>query len=244
MSSYHKVGVPASTPHILMQRVLLWVVLILWAAPPTIYLTIYASRSLLLPGAPPPTVSAPMPSTLSTSSTSAPPSAASLVMPSAGDASAATVVSQKSCSLLRTQHGNGSWEAVRGARRVCSELRRLPGGGECPTPKVWIAASKLCIKLGARLCTSSELLAGAGKALGCAGEVGRAEGGKQLTTTMWSSTHCGIGGSNLVQRSNGIPGVELSTPNASRPFAAGIPNCDISSGRHQGACCADDKVNE
>ena len=218
-------------------RALMWCVICLWAVPPMVYVLAYALRSSSTS-----TVIAVDRSSSSTTKTGTKDASISVV---ASTASAAVVVSQKSCEQLRMQHGSGSWEPVGGgALKVCSELKRLPGSGGCPSPKVWIAASKLCIKLGARLCSNDELLAGAGRVLDCPSEPTHgSEGGKHTTTTVWSSSHCGIGGSNyLVQRSSGKPGVELSSPNASRPFAAGIANCDISSGRHQGVCCADQKA--
>lgn len=154
-------------------------------------------------------------------------------------------LSKKSCAQLRGLHGNGSWQYFSSSRRTCSEIRQLPGAGDCQSPKVWIAVSRMCAKFGARMCTSEELLAGAGNVLGClvteSGQV--KEFGRQAASTVWSSTHCGVGGSNyLVQDSSGRPGALLDSSNASRPFAMGIPNCDMSSGRHQSVCCADSKL--
>ena len=87
---------------------------------------------------------------------------------------------------------------------------------DCPSPSM-DRSSKLCIKLGARLCTSDELQVQEGLSCPNGATTGRdGETGKRITTTKWSSTHCGIGGSNyLVQHSDGKTVVELNAPNTS-----------------------------
>ena len=139
-------------------------------------------------------------------------------------------ISLKSCLQHQNQQGGG-WEPV-GEGKICSEAKLLPGGFNCPPPRVWIYASKICLKAGARLCTSDELLAGAGTTMRCG------EGERQPVKTAWSSTRCGVGGSNyLVQYSSGQSGARIA--NTTRPSSGGVINCDLSSGRHQVVCCAD-----
>ncbi|KAL1520204.1 hypothetical protein AB1Y20_023674 [Prymnesium parvum] len=202
----------AAAPPAAACRPLLAAALALWVAPPFAYLFLHAPPPLHPPPASPHAAHA-FPNRPASASPSLP------------------LPSRHSCAELRSQHGAGSWEPLALAPAACSELRRLPGGGgECPAPKVWVAAHKLCAKLGARLCTSDELLRGAARrVLGCT-----------VAATVWSGSRCGVGGSNyLVEWASGEPGAALGGANATRPFAGGVANCDMSAGRHQGICCAD-----
>jgi hypothetical protein len=222
-SSYGKIeATPAPTPTppegCSLTRTLLYVTVGAWVGLPLVYLILFAVHTPTPQGHAPIITPLPMPSPRGPLH-SAPASPISN-LPSVSPAS-----SLKSCHELRQQHGGG-WEPV-GGGAVCSEIARVPGGGECPAPKVWIYASKLCVKAGARLCTSDELLGGAATVLRCSG-----------VKTTWCASRCGTGGSNyLVQYSSGAPGASLG--NTSRPSAGGVANCDLSSGRHHVVCCAD-----
>jgi hypothetical protein len=145
-----------------------------------------------------------------------------------------TVLSTQTCEELRAKHGGG-WRPLSGDGKVCSEIQRLPGGGGCPPAKVWIYANKLCAKAGARLCTSGELMSGAGAALDCVGA-----SNEPIVKAVWSSTRCGLGGSYLIQNSDGTVGARAS--NMTRPSSGGVANCDLSSSKHLMVCCADDRL--
>ena len=144
--------------------------------------------------------------------------------------------SRLTCEHLRTEH-KGGWLALREQPAVCAEALKVPGnsGGVagCPSPKVYIAGSRMCSKAGARICSTSDIQHGAATStLTACGD-----------KSVWSSSKCGVGPSNfLIHYANGQPGARIS--NASRAFAGGVANCDQSSSKHQIVCCADSKVSK
>ena len=155
--------------------------------------------------------------------------------------------SARSCAELRQKHTG--WEplalataspsstlssSLSSSSAVCSETLHMPGGARCAGAKVWIAARRQCEKAGSRLCTSTEVLAGAARRMSCLGDERPPEDERP---TVWTSTRCGRDTTFLIEYANGEPGARIG--NATKWSAGGIKNCDDSSYKHRVVCCAD-----
>ena len=93
---------------------------------------------------------------------------------------------------------------------------------------VWVAARRFCEKLGSRMCTSSELRAGAARHLSCG----------EPSCSVWSGSFCGEGASGFHLIEN-PQGGSAQVANLSKVPRGAPPNCDASILKHALACCAD-----
>lgn len=138
--------------------------------------------------------------------------------------------SRLSCDSLRAKRKDGWAPHPRRPSLCVDALLGGSGSAECGDAKVYIASSKMCTKAGARLCSASEVAAGAAEQAfprHC-----------PPLPTVWSSGTCGVGGSNyLVFLASGRPATLGASVN--RSFASGDASCDMSSGRHHMVCCGD-----
>lgn len=97
---------------------------------------------------------------------------------------------RKSCATL-------GWTAT--VNGVCGEadkgLKWKDGSDKCYMSKVQPDANKICSRIGARLCTTSEITSGSGKATGCSMD----------SKHVWTSTACGVvSGYFYAARVNGL----------------------------------------